>query len=82
MMQHAKNSTFAILCTCLFLVEFAILDEVEPQISAADQIHNQVQVFPVLEGKESVDEELILEALEQLQLVHDTFHAFLEEYSK
>lgn len=54
----------------------------EPQIPAIDQIHDQVQVFPVLEGVERIDEELILEALEQLKLIHHRFNAFLEEYSK
>ena len=48
--------------TGLFFVEFSIFDEVEAEISPGHQIHQQVEIFSVLESEQGVDEEVMFEA--------------------
>lgn len=60
-----------LIITRHFLAKATMLDQMEPEVSARKHIHEHVQVLPVLEGHACVDYELVFEALEQLQLVHD-----------
>jgi hypothetical protein len=60
-----------LMLTGLLLVEFGVFYEVEAQVAAIDQVHDQVEVLPVLEGIEGVDEELVLEAFQKIEFVHD-----------
>lgn len=71
-----------LMLTGLLLVEFGVFDEMEAQVAAIDQVHDEVEVLPVLEGIEGVDEELVLEAFQKIELVHDRLNALLEQYSK
>lgn len=59
------------MLTGLLLVEFSVFDEMKAQVAAIDQVHDEVEVLPILEGIEGVDEELVLEAFQKIEFVHD-----------
>lgn len=54
----------------------------KPQVSAINQIHDEIQILSILEGVKRIDKELILEALQEIELVHDWLDAFFKQDSK
>ena len=65
----------------MLFIKVAVFDEMKPKISSTDEIHDQIQVFSILEGIESVDKKLILEAFQKIELIHDRFDALFEQNS-
>lgn len=45
--------------TCILLAKFGVFDKMEAHVPSVDQIHDQVDVFPVLECEKSVYQGLI-----------------------
>ena len=66
----------------LLLVKLPLSGQMEPQIPAQEQVHNQVQIFRVLEGVVSIDDELRIDHGKQLQLIHNRLNTFLVHYSR
>jgi hypothetical protein len=53
------------------LRELLIATNLKPQISAGHIIHNEVEVKPILEGEDHVDDEGVLQLGQQFPLVQD-----------
>jgi hypothetical protein len=54
-----------------------MLANVVAQVSSVEQIHNQVEVFSILEGVVHVYEEGVLNLRKNLSFIHDTFDGAL-----
>ena len=70
--QNAGNEEF-----CLHLLEPSPAAHVIPQITTHEQIHNEVEIFPILEGVGHIDNKRVFESGEELSLVEDGVDAFL-----
>ena len=58
------------------LVELSVPTDVVPEVSSRQQVHDEVQVLPVLEGKVHVDEKrVMLQLRENSALAHDGLDA-------
>jgi hypothetical protein len=55
----------------LFFSKLDVFDEMESEIATVDEVHDEVEVVSVLEGIESVYQELILQTLQKIELIHD-----------
>ena len=62
--------------------EAVAASDLEPQIAAGHVVHDEIEVEPVLEGVDHVDDEGVLEAGEQLALVEHRFDALLGYYAE
>ena len=67
--------------TCLVFCEFALFAEVVPQVTALEEIHDEVKVLSVLEGCFHVHDEGVLEVAEEIAFIHDRVDAFFGDDS-
>ena len=56
-----KELYFTERITWLFLTKSAIFNQMESQISPADEIHNEIEVLSILEGIKRIDKKLIFQ---------------------
>lgn len=61
----------------LFHRESFLLGQVEAEVAAKQQVHDQIEVFGILKGVVGVDYELGVDHAEELEFVHDRRDAFL-----
>lgn len=47
-----------------------------PEVSTAHIVHYEIQIIPILEGKEHIYDEFVFQFLEQLFLIHDRTYGF------
>ena len=52
---------FTEIITWLFFTKSAIFNQVKPQISPTNEIHDEVEVLSILEGIEGIDKKLIFQ---------------------
>lgn len=82
--EHASHEKLYIplIITGLLLIKLGVPNEVVPEISTIDQIHNQVEILPILKCEHDVNKKRMVEALQQLPLVQHGSHTFLGEDSE
>ena len=69
------------LTSHIFIETLAIPADVVTKVTPAQVVHDQVQVLPVLKRIVHVDEERVLQAGQDVPLVHDRFHAAFSDNS-
>ena len=50
-----------------------------PEIATPEILHNHVEILPVLEGRNHIDDEGVVELFEDGLLVDDGAHTFLQQ---
>ena len=61
----------------LFLREPSVSGDMVSKITAKEEIHDEIQIFSILECVVSIDDEVRFDHLEYLELIHDTLDALL-----
>ena len=62
--------------------ELTLSSDVVSQVTAEEQVHDEVEIHVVLEGVVDVDDELAADHREELQLVHHARHTLLSDDSR
>lgn len=72
-----------LLLTCCRLVEFSVPTNMVTEVTSGEQVHHQVQIFPILEGIVHIDEKwMMLQLCENSALTHDGLDAPLGQNSR
>lgn len=79
--QHQQDINEMVLTRGLF-VEALVLADVVAQVTAVQQVHDQVERVSVLERIVHVHQEGTVQLRQNLPLVHDRLDAALREYSR
>ena len=64
----------------LKLGKLMFLADVVPEVASGHQIHEQIQILPILEGLPHVDDELVLDFGQKFPLIGHRVHALLGHY--
>lgn len=65
----------------LLFAETAVLADVVPEVASSQEVHDQVEILPVLEGVIHIDDEDVVELRKNFPFVHDGVDAFLADDS-
>ena len=69
-------------CTGLLLGEILVVAKVVAEVPAAEVLHRQIKMFPILKRVNSIDDKRAGHFIEQQFLVDDWVHTFFHYYSK